>query len=511
MLAYGYCRYSSDLQNEKSIEQQKMELEEYAKKNNIKIVKYYIDEAQSGRYDTRINFQDMITDACKLKEVQAILVWKTDRFARKAMDNLYYRAKLEKNGVKLVSITQPFDSETAEGKLMTTLLAGMDEYFSQNLASNVKRALKNNAQNLQFNGGIAPLGYDIVDKHYVINEKEAKIVREIFQLYIEGTSYINIAIQLNMKGYKTKKNKPFAKTSVMSILENEKYTGKYIFNKGTKSVHRGIREDAIIYENALPVIIDKDIFEKVMRRRKNKPHAENTAKNIYVLSGLLKCSCGGCYTGYKSVKTKNGNTFSYGYYRCNNRNKLGNCKMPPLKQEILENKIIDILTKELLNKDTIQKLINEVNRQYKVLQNESTEDVVEIELKLKEIQNQMNNIVDVIAKGLANDTLLIKLDQLEKEKKILEEECSFKNKVSNLDINPDDIIKVLQKDIDGLKDNNKTELKKIIQKWIKKIEVTNDFLDVYFYSEEFIPHQMVARTHYCFCYRINNTFRSGKI
>ena len=93
---YGYCRYSSYLQNEKSIEQQKMELEEYARKNNIKIIKYYIDEAQSGRYDTRISFQDMITDACKLKEVQSILVWKTDRFARKAMDNLYYRAKLEK-------------------------------------------------------------------------------------------------------------------------------------------------------------------------------------------------------------------------------------------------------------------------------------------------------------------------------------------------------------------------------------------------------------------------------
>ena len=186
MLAYGYCRYSSDLQNEKSIEQQKMELEEYARKNNIKIIKYYIDEAQSGRNDTRANFQSMISDACKLKEVQAILVWKTDRFARKAMDNLYYRAKLEKNGVKLISITQPFDSETAEGKLMTTLLAGMDEYFSQNLASNVKRALKNNAQNLQFNGGIPPLGYDIVDKKYVINEQESKIVQEIFDMYITG-------------------------------------------------------------------------------------------------------------------------------------------------------------------------------------------------------------------------------------------------------------------------------------------------------------------------------------
>lgn len=126
---------------------------------------------------------------------------------------------------------------------MSTMLAGMDEYFSQNLASNVKRALKDNAHNCQFNSGIAPLGYDIINKKYVINEQESKIVKEIYNMYIEmGMSYIDIALDLNMKGYKTKKNKKFAKTSVMSILENEKYTGKYIFNKGTKNSHRGIRE-----------------------------------------------------------------------------------------------------------------------------------------------------------------------------------------------------------------------------------------------------------------------------
>lgn len=512
MLAYGYCRYSSDLQNEKSIEQQRMELEEYARKNNIKIIKYYIDEAQSGRNDTRANFQSMISDACKLKEVQAILVWKTDRFARKAMDNLYYRAKLEKNGVKLISITQPFDSETAEGKLMTTLLAGMDEYFSQNLASNVKRALKNNAQNLQFNGGIPPLGYDIIDKKYVINEREAKIVQEIFDMYITGMSYIDIALKLNMKGYKTKRNKSFAKTSVMSILENEKYTGKYIFNKGTKHSHRGMREDAIVYEDAIPVIISKEVFKKVMERKKTKPHAENSAKNVYLLSGLIKCSCGGSYVGTKSTKKKDGKTYVTGYYICNNRNKLGNCKMPLLYQEKLEEKIVSILTEELLDKNTMQNLVDEVTRQYKVLQSEATEDLSVLENRLKEIQSQMDNIVDAVAKGLANDTLLKRLDKLENVNNNLQEELKFKSNVSDTEINADDIIKILKRDIDGLEDNSKNELKKLIKKWVKKIEVTNDFIAVHFYSKDFLPPKMVARTHYCFCLRLNiNDFISRNI
>lgn len=79
---------------------------------------------------------------------------------------------MKKNGTKLISITQPIDDSTPEGQLMATLLAGMDEYYSQNLASNVKRAQKLKAQNCEFQGGIPPLGYKIVDKHYEIDEKK---------------------------------------------------------------------------------------------------------------------------------------------------------------------------------------------------------------------------------------------------------------------------------------------------------------------------------------------------
>lgn len=157
MLGYGYCRYSSDMQDEKSIEQQKMEIEEYAKRNNIQIVAYYCDEAKSGTKDTRDSFQNMITDSCKNKDIECVLVWKTDRFARNTQDSLIYRNKLKKHGTRLISITQPMDDTTPEGALMSTLLAGMDEYYSANLASNIRRAQKLKAKNCEFQGGIAPL------------------------------------------------------------------------------------------------------------------------------------------------------------------------------------------------------------------------------------------------------------------------------------------------------------------------------------------------------------------
>ena len=337
-------------------------------------------------------------------------------------------------------------------------------------------------------------GYDIVDKKYVINEREAVIVRKIFDMYIEGMSYINIALNLNMKGYQTKRNKPFAKTSVMSILENEKYTGKYIFNKGTKGNHRIIREDMIVHENAIPQIISKEIFDKAMQRKKTKKNAENTAKNMYLLSGLIKCQCGGTYTGFTSIKTKNGITYKNGYYKCNNHNKLKNCSMPFLKQDLLESKIIKILTEELLNKENMQNIIDGVSKNYNMLKNEAHEDVIELERKLKDINSQIDNIVDMICKGMGTDALAYKLKDLENIKRDLEDELEFKSSKFNNNITPEAIINVLQKDVKGLNANFKSNVKKHIKKWIKKIEVTNDILDVYFNSEDFLPHKMVARS-----------------
>ncbi len=493
MLAYGYCRYSCNLQDEKSIEQQKNELEEYAKNNNISIIKYYVDEAKSGTKDTRDSFQNMISDACKFKEVQAILVWKTDRFARKAMDSLFYRNRLEKVGVRLISITQPIDTETPEGKLMSTMLAGMDEYYSQNLASNVKRALKLNAQNAQFNGGIAPLGYDIVDKKYVINEREASCVRLIYDMYNEGNSLADIALKLNLNGFKTKKGKPFAKTSIYDLLSNEKYTGKYVFNKGTKSNHDGMREDAIIIDDAIPPIISKEVFEKAMSRRTKRNNAQNSAKNFYLLSGLIKCECGGSYVGTTIKKQKNGNTYVSGYYRCSNHNKLGNCQMPSLKQELIEDKVIKILTEELLNSETRKGIVDTVNKQYQDLQKDCKNSVEVLNKNLADINKEIDNIVEAVAKGFASDTLLMKLENLENTKANLQEEISFKSNLANHNyITANKIEEILKKDLSELKDKSKQSLKIIVQKYVKKIEVKTTEVLIHLDFGEQSPKKMVA-------------------
>jgi len=492
MLGYGYCRYSSHMQDEKSIEQQKMEIEEYAQRNNIQIVEYYIDEAKTATVNDRDGFQNMISDACKNKKIECVLIWKTDRFARNTQDSLYYRNKLLKHGTKLISITQPIDDSTPEGKLMSTMLAGMDEYYSQNLASNIRRAQKLKAKNIEFQGGIAPLGYKIVDKHYEIDENEAYIVKTIFKKYLDGYSLIDISQHLNNLGYKTKKNKQFGKNSIYDILSNVKYTGTYIHNKAYKHNSHIFRDDAIIVDSAIPAIISKEDFNMVQEKRKRKKSGEASSKNLYLLSGLIVCGkCGSYYTGSTSIKTKNGNTYKTGYYRCSHRNKLDKCDMPILKQKELEDSILKLLTTKLLDSTEIDAVVDKVNKEYQKMYEESFDTTKRIENEIADKKSQINNITESIAKGFASNALLQKLTELENQLNLLEGELAFSKNVNKTKIDVDSIKNILKADVVELCKNNKS--KEILKKWINSIEVHNNEIIVNFSFGTYSAPCMVAR------------------
>lgn len=498
---FGYARYSSHLQDEKSIEQQKMELEEYAKKNNIIIKKYYIDEAKSATKNDRDGFQNMITDACKDNSIKYVLVWKTDRFARNTQDSLYYRNKLLKNGTKLISITQPIDDTTPEGRLMSTMLAGMDEYYSQNLASNVRRAQKLKAKNYEFNGGIAPLGYDIVDKHYVINEKEAKIVKQIFSLYLNGHGLLEIADMLNKRGYTTKKNKPFGKNSLYDILKNEKYTGTYIYNKAYKHNSHIVREDAIIYEDVLPVIIRKEDFKKVNDKRTSyrKSSGSFSSKKVYLLSGLIVCGkCGGNYFG----KTSKSRGFENGYYTCTNRNKLGKCTSPNIKQEQLENTVIDLLKDKLLNSNDIEEFAKKVNEEYKNIYKDSFSEIETISKEIEQKNTEIANLTIALSQLPTSKAIVERLEQLEDIKSMLEEQLILNKTINKIpEIDASTVKKLLKEDVNQL--SKSVESKEILKKWIKKIEVNDKYITIYFDLGSQSEPCMVARDRTIIRYRLD--------
>ncbi|MEI3552222.1 MAG: recombinase family protein [Acutalibacteraceae bacterium] len=193
MKAVIYARYSSDNQREESIEGQLRECKEYAEKNGITILRSYIDRALSAKTDNRPEFQNMVQDSAK-GLFDTVLVWKLDRFARNRYDSAHYKAVLRRNGVKVVSATENI-SDGPEGIILESMLEGMAEYYSEELAQKINRGLTENALKGKNNGGGIPLGYQLTeDQHLRIDPLTAPVVREIYQRYAEGETVAALSL-----------------------------------------------------------------------------------------------------------------------------------------------------------------------------------------------------------------------------------------------------------------------------------------------------------------------------
>ena len=144
-----YARYSSDNQREESIEGQLRECQDFAEKNDITILNTYIDRAFSAKTDNRPEFQHMIADS-KKKMFDVVLVWKYDRFARNRLDSLMYKQLLQRNDIKLISVTEPIMNSSV-GIIVESMIDSYNEYYSAELAEKVTRGMTENALKGKYN------------------------------------------------------------------------------------------------------------------------------------------------------------------------------------------------------------------------------------------------------------------------------------------------------------------------------------------------------------------------
>ena len=225
-----YARFSSDNQRTESIDAQIRAMKKYCHQQHWQIVATYVDEAKSATTDKRPEFQRMIADSAK-GGFDILLVHKLDRFSRDRYDSAIYKKRLKKNKVRLCSVLERID-DSSESFIMESLLEGLSEYYSKNLSREVRKGLFENALQGKATGGCAPIGFDFDENnHLVINEHEAEAVRSIFEMYADGQGYTAILNYLHEHGYKTKRGTPFLKSSLVTILTNEKYAGVYVYNQ----------------------------------------------------------------------------------------------------------------------------------------------------------------------------------------------------------------------------------------------------------------------------------------
>lgn len=477
MRGASYGRYSTDMQDQASIEAQLEANQKFADENGIKIVKTYVDEAYTGKTDNRPDFINMIDDS-KKNLFDCVIVHKVDRFARDKYDSAIYKAQLRRRGLKIFYSGQPL-TDNAEGRLMEGILESFAQYYSENLATEVMKGMKINAKDALFNGGYAPLGYKIVEGKYEIEEHEAKAVRLIFEMHAVGKSYSYIIEELNRMGYKTRFGNEFKKNSLYSILHNIKYIGTYTFNSaspriyGKRNSRRKKDEDEIIVkETAIPAIISRELWAQCNARFavKKSQRAQYRAKSVYLLTGLVKCDlCGKIMTGDR--KTNKWGT--YNYYRCYG------CKGNSISRDIVENYVIDGVLATFFSDDGIKKLVKKLNDYVKTLASGSSNEIKTIEKELKRIDKEIENIINAIKKGIVSETLNESLKDLEQAKKDLNEEMlTIKTHVMVNTFTENEIKKHIGEHKKLFEERNMEKCKPIIGRYVKLVTVDAEKVDI---------------------------------
>lgn len=290
-----YARFSCSKQREESIEDQVRVCTEAAERDGYHVVKVYADSAVSGKTDQRTQFRRMVADA-ERGNWSAVYVYKLDRFARNRFDAATNKARLKRCGVSLVSATEHIN-DGPDGILMEAVLEGMAEYYSAQLAENVKRGMDGNAMACRSNGA-AIYGYRRgEDGRYVLVEDEAAIVRHIFGEYAAGKS--TTAIRDGLAGHTTRRGCRWSVSSICNMLRNERYRGVYLYN-GTR------------VEGGMPRIVDDETWAKVAERLGSHTRARSDSRKPFPLTGKLVDVDGNQYYGTTGTG-KGGKTYRYYY------------------------------------------------------------------------------------------------------------------------------------------------------------------------------------------------------
>jgi site-specific DNA recombinase len=312
-----YARVSSEKQDvDLSISAQLRSLREYASKNNHQVVKEYVDEAESGKTTARPAFRDMIAAAGRHpRPFDRVLVWKYSRFARSREDSIVFKTMLRKNGVRVVSITEPAE-DTPTGKLLEAMIESLDEFYSANLGEEVTRGMRESASRGFYLSARAPYGYRKVmvndgrkqRPRLEVEPNEARTVGRIFNMVLEG------------------KGKGWLKTSLHKMLANEAYTDTLVWGLCSVRDLPPVRLD-----NAWPAIIDQDTFERAKAMLKERAPIRLHPKRVasrYLLSGLARCGhCG------KALVGQDAKSGQFTYYVCGTllKKEAGSCPSRYLK------------------------------------------------------------------------------------------------------------------------------------------------------------------------------------
>ncbi len=405
---YIYTRVSTAAQTEGfSLEAQQERLYEYAEYRDLEIAGDYCDAGRSGKsIKGRPEFQRMMDDIISQKDnISYVLVFKLSRFGRNAADVLKSMQLLTDYGVDLVSVDDSIDSSTQGGRLTITILSAVAEIERENITDQFMAGRLQKIRDGKWSGGSVPYGYRSVDRELTIDPYEAKIVRKIFDLYMqEDMGATSVAVTLNDEGYLRKENggadqRPFTYDFIVNVLDNSLYCGKLVFGRRTNKkgpdgkLLKPDPKHAVMAQGVHETILTEEEWNAVQEKRErlSKNNYEiDDPERISLLSGLVRCPM--CGSGMIHTKNKRINRNHGGYYKtihyyaCNNSRKSNGrtCSFRhTYNQEKIDSSVFEIIqrlttlpeykkavTANLQNQATVEQLEERLKQERKELRKE---------------------------------------------------------------------------------------------------------------------------------------------
>lgn len=413
-----YARVSTTRQaeNDISIPDQLAHAKRFCATKGWSLNSEYIDAGASARDDKRPQFQRMMEAVClDPSPVDVVLIHSQSRFFRDVAGYSFWKRKLEKYGVAVVSMTQDF-GEGASANFAESVLAAADQYSSEETAKHVTRTMLENARQGYWNGSQPPFGYRTIEvekrgqrikKHLEIEEKEAATVRQIFDLFLKGDGtkgpmgVKDVASWLNRKGFRNRNGNPFYVSIVHAFLTRSAYSGVYYYNTRDSRARRARPKDEWIAVSVPQIIPAKDFrrVQELLRSRRPNITPPRISNSVVLLTGLARCdSCG----SPMMLRTGKGMGGTYRYYACSaNRLKgASTCKRPiAVREDELDALVLGALTERLLLPERLPGLIHDAlrHRHQSASQNRTRKSA--LEKQLKETNAKIARLIAAVADG----------------------------------------------------------------------------------------------------------------
>ena len=479
-----YARVSSDRQDvDLSVAAQLRALRDHAEKNGYTVAREYVDEAESGRVADRPQFRKMIEEAGRPNApFREILVWKFSRFTRKREHAVAFKSMLRRKGIRVVSITEHAD-DSPTGKLMEAIIESVDEFYSENLAQEVIRGMREAASRGFFMASTAPFGYNRVKVSDGVKERPtlevdpaaAPVVKEIFESSLRGSGLKEICRDLNNRGV-TNRGKRWQKAGIHYLLTNETYTGTAVWGRSSKGKPSA---DPVRVEGAWEALVSRELFDKVqqvLRERAPAMQYPGTVGSKFLLSGLLRCGvCGRPYTGQGA---KSG---QFSYYVCGtlHREGAGTCTARYLNADKTETFILDKIKERILTDEVITELVTLVAEEVDAMAGEMAERLQPIDAELADVSARLERLYEALEKSeLTLDILsprILSLKHREEQLTAARQEVTGQLEQRRVELPTTKEIKEYVADFrEFLQEATLPERKALIRNFVKGVEILGD-------------------------------------